>query len=423
MDLQDFYAYGNDGRVLESLVPLSYRSSDLRGYLRDIAYGVSCLLHSDWSIVTISQGEMGQIIASSFEQEAISQPVCEHQTLENAVRQTGRSLIIENIENNENGARSETQHCYPPEDYRCYIGVPLRTEQGEISGTICSFFREPRQFTEAEIHTVEVFAGQAAIAIDNYRLYQQQKRFNAQLSQEIENRAQELRMAQAKLVEQERLAAIGELAAMIVHEVRNPLTTIVMGLKHAASRLSGSASSERLQLSLSEADRLQQLLNEILLYAKPQVLQLSRINIGEFLSGLLKQVLEMPEASERQIELINRMPGIEILGDRDKLKQVFINLFRNAYEAIAPGEVVRCEISRWTGSEAVNIRVHNYGTPIPEAILPKLTQPFCSTKPNGTGLGLAIVKRIVTDHGGELRIQSSTAMGTTVEVQFPIAKL
>ncbi|HIK41990.1 GAF domain-containing sensor histidine kinase [Thermoleptolyngbya sp. M55_K2018_002] len=423
MDLQDFYAYRNDGRVLESLVSLSYRSGDLRGYLHDVAHGVSCLLHSDWSIVTISQGEMGHVIANSFEQTAIGQPVCEHQTLENQIRQTGRSLIIENVEQIENGATAGMLHCCPPEDYRCYIGVPLRTAQGEISGTICSFFREPRQFTEAEIHTVEVFAEQAAIAIDNYRLYQQQKRFNAQLAQEIEDRAQELRMAQARLVEQERLAAIGELAAMIVHEVRNPLTTIVMGLKHAASRLSETASYERLQLSLSEADRLQKLLNEILLYAKPQVLQLSRINIGEFLNGVLKQVLEMPEASERHLDLINTVPSLEILGDRDKLKQVFINLFRNAYEAIAPGERVRCEISRWADSEAVNIRVHNYGTPIPEAILPKLTQPFCSTKPNGTGLGLAIVKRIVSDHGGELRIQSVAATGTTVDVQLPIAKL
>lgn len=90
--------------------------------------------------------------------------------------------------------------------------------------------------------------------------------------------------------------------------------------------------------------------------------------------------------------------------------------------AIAPGERVRCEISRWADSEAVNIQVQNYGTPIPEAILPKLTQPFCSTKPNGTGLGLAIVKRIVSDHGGELRIQSVAATGTTVDVQLPIAK-
>jgi signal transduction histidine kinase len=116
------------------------------------------------------------------------------------------------------------------------------------------------------------------------------------------------------------------------------------------------------------------------------------------------------------------VPSIEVWGDQDKLRQVFINLFRNACEAIAPGERVRCEVSRWADSETVNIRVHNYGTPIPEAILPKLTQPFCSTKPNGTGLGLAIVKRIVTDHGGELRIQSVATMGTTVDVQLPIAK-
>ncbi|GAB4471682.1 MAG: hypothetical protein OHK0037_31130 [Elainellaceae cyanobacterium] len=427
MDLQDFHIHGNDGRLLESLGFLSYCSGDLRRYLHDIACGVSCLLHSDWSIVTISQGETGQVVASSFEQEDVGeqfgeqfgQQLCEHQTLEKEIRQTGRSLIIENVEER---AKRGTQQCYPPDDYCCYIGVPLRTEQGEISGTICSFFREPRQFTETEIHAVELFAEQAAIAIDNYRLYQQQKRFNVQLEREIQDRAQELRMAQAKLVEQERLAAIGELAAMIVHEVRNPLTTIVMGLKHAASRLSESTSYERLQLSLSEADRLQRLLNEILLYAKPQVFQLSRINISEFLNRLLAQVHEMPEASGRHIELINTAAGAEILGDADKLKQVFINLFRNAYEAIAPGEMVRCEVSHRADSENVNIRVHNYGTPIPEAILPKLTQPFCSTKPNGTGLGLAIVKRIVNEHGGALLIQSSSITGTTVDVQLPVAR-
>lgn len=423
MDLQDFHIYGNDDRLLESLGSLSYHSGDLRRYLHDIACGVSCLLHSDWSIVTISQGEMGQVVASSFEQEEVGaqfdQQLCEHQTLENEIRQTGRSLIIEKLE--ESASRG-VKRCYPPDDYCCYIGVPLRTAQGEISGTICSFFRESRQFTETEIHTVELFAEQAAIAIDNYRLYQQQKRFNVQLEREIQHRAQELRLAQAKLVEQERLAAIGELAAMIVHEVRNPLTTIVMGLKHAASRLSESASCERLQLSLSEADRLQRLLNEILLYAKPQVFQLSRINISEFLNCLLAQVHEMPEATGRQIELVNTAPDTEILGDVDKVKQVFINLFRNAYEAIAAGEMVRCEVSRRADSEDVQIRVHNYGTPIPEAILPKLTQPFCSTKPNGTGLGLAIVKRIVSEHGGELLIRSSAIAGTTVDVQLPIAK-
>ncbi|GAB4152043.1 MAG: hypothetical protein Fur0046_31540 [Cyanobacteria bacterium J069] len=432
MELHNFDSCAEDHQVLEFLASLSYRASDLRQYLHEIARGVSCLLRSDWSIVTIFQGEIGQVIASSFEQanfshqsgnqlsnqfsNQLSDSLAEHQMLENEIRQTGRSLIVED-------RGRETQPCEPPEDYRCYVGVPLRTDQGEISGTICSFFRQPRQFAETEIRTVELFAERAAIAIDNYRLYQQQKRFNALLEQEIENRAQELRTAQAKLVEQERLAAIGELAAMIVHEVRNPLTTIVMGLRHAANQLSATSSHERLMLSLSEADRLQQLLNEILLYAKPQVLQVSRINIGEFLQTLLRQTREMPEATDRLVELINLAPELEIVGDVDKLKQVFINLLRNAYEAIAPGERVRCEIGRCPNLAQVQIRVHNYGIPIPEKILPKLTQPFCSTKSTGTGLGLAIVKRIVTDHGGELLIQSDSIAGTTVDIRLPVASL
>jgi signal transduction histidine kinase len=413
MDLPNFHLYERDQRVLEFLAALSYRSDDLGRYLHDIACGVSHLLQSDWSIVTICQGETGQIVANSLGLEEGNQGFSVHGTFVSEISQTGRSLIIEDI-------RQRNSPYKPPEGYLGYLGVPLRTAQGAVSGTICSFFHQPRQFTEAEIRTVELFAERAATAIDNYRLYKQQQKFNELLEQEVATRTEELRIAQAKLVERERLAAIGEFAAMIVHEVRNPLTTIMMGLNYAKKQLSASC-QERLFLSLSEADRLQHLLNEILLYAKPQVLQLARINVGEFLQELLAQLVDMPEAKERHIQLTNMAPEIEILGDVDKLKQVFINLFRNACEAISPGEWVQCEIATNSDSEQVSIHIQNGGDPIPPDVLPKLTQPFYSTKPCGTGLGLAIVKRIIMAHGGELLIRSAPIVGTTISIQLPIS--
>lgn len=112
----------------------------------------------------------------------------------------------------------------------------------------------------------ELFAERAATAIDNYHLYQQQCQFNQILEAEVENRTAQLRAAQAKLVEQERLAAIGEFAAIIVHEIRNPLTTMIMGLKYAKKTLVTEAAQERLSLALSEASRLEKLLSQILLY-------------------------------------------------------------------------------------------------------------------------------------------------------------
>jgi len=163
---------------------------------------------------------------------------------------------------------------------------------------------------------------------------------------------------------------------------------------------------------------LQRLLSEILLYAKPQMLQLCELDINEFISELLISIREMPEAVERQIEFIPISSTVKILADKDKLKQVFINIVRNACEAISAGDMVKCLVETDDKNKVI-INVHNSGEPISKEVLSKLTQPFFSTKSEGTGLGLAITKRIVNSHGGELTIQSELGCGTTVTVQLP----
>jgi signal transduction histidine kinase len=250
-------------------------------------------------------------------------------------------------------------------------------------------------------------------------LYQQQIRFNERLFQEAAACSIDLKLSQEKMLERERLAAIGEFTAMIVHEVRNPLTTIEMGLKHAQKVLCSDADQQRLALALSESHRLNHLLSQILCYAKPQVLQRSRLNINTFLNELTTQIQYLPETVDRQINFDRGLPEFDVMADADKLRQVFLNLFRNACEAIAPHETVRCCMDADLNSDRICISIHNGGTPIPPEILPQLTSPFCSTKSSGTGLGLAIAKRIITAHGGELAIVSSNS-GTTVSIYLPI---
>ncbi len=167
----------------------------------------------------------------------------------------------------------------------------MQTIQGQVFGTVCSFHRQAREFTKEEIQIVELFAERAATAIDHYHLYQQQCQFNHILEIEVEKRTAELRAAQAKLLEQERLAAIGEFAAMIVHEIRNPLTTMIMGLKYFQKNILTQAAQERLSLALSESSRLENLLREILLYAKPPLLQLCELDVNKFISDLLMPIL------------------------------------------------------------------------------------------------------------------------------------
>lgn len=398
-------------QVLEYLSSLSYRCGELKEYLSDIARGVSCLLGLDWTVVTLCQDGFEEVVASSMDMGEGKHIYSLHGKLTGTVIKMRRSLAVEDCE-------VSSEYGTPPEGYRSYLGVPLRTGQDEVIGTICSFNLTPRQFMPYEVNTVEIFAERAATALDNYHLYQRQRQFNEVLEREVATRTEELRTAQAKLVERERLAAIGEFTAMIMHEIRNPFTTMKMGL-HSFKRLAlDEAMQERLFLSLEEADRLERLLREILLYAKPQALTLEELEATTLVKEVLLSVHEMPEVQQRQVKWIPTPTAIKFLGDKDKLKQVLINLIRNAAEAIETGDITLSIHSESENREVI-ITVHNGGTPIPAEVLPKLTEPFYSTKSSGTGLGLAIVKRIVEAHEGRLVIQSSEADGTTVSLCLP----
>ncbi len=216
-----------------------------------------------------------------------------------------------------------------------------------------------------------------------------------------------------------RLAEIGELATMIVHEVRNPLTTVLMGL-NAFKRMDLTERFQmRLSLALEEAERLQRLLNEILLYAKQQKLDLSELDVNQLITDSMDSILAIPSVAERELEVETFTTPVIVSGDRDKLRQVFINLLSNACEASPPGGTIHWQVHPDQVGTVV-ISVHNGGEPIPKDVIPKLTQPFYTTKSSGNGLGLAITNRIVEAHQGTLVIESSAEAGTTVTVSLPM---
>ncbi|MBD0335401.1 MAG: PAS domain S-box protein [Cyanobacteria bacterium Co-bin13] len=215
-----------------------------------------------------------------------------------------------------------------------------------------------------------------------------------------------------------RLAEIGELAAMTVHEVRNPLTTVLLGLKSFQSLDLSERSQQRLSLALEEAERLQRLLSEILLYARPPTLELTELELNHWVSDLAPVIQALPVAEGRTLEIVPAAEPIYVQADSNKLKQVLINLLTNAYEAVAAGDTIICQVEKTPQHQAL-IQVKNGGRPIPEAVLPKLGQPFFTTKPSGNGLGLAVTRRIVDAHQGGLTIESSLELGTVVTVSLP----
>jgi signal transduction histidine kinase len=403
-------SWPNAQRLLEILHALSYRTTDLRNYLKTIADGVSELLQIDWSIVTLCDANTEKILASSIDLQGRLEGSI-HGSVTSYVVSSGQILAIEDIQTQPEFGRSSA-------GYRAYLGVPMRTSQGEVIGTICSLHRQPRKFQASELKIVEMFAERAAIALDNYALYERERHFHQTLEVEIDLRTQQLRDAQAQLIQKERLAAIGQLSASIVHEIRSPLTTISGVLRHLQKIALPELSKERLGLALEETDRLERLMSEILLFARPDNLQLRLVD----LESLVAQTVEEFQSSGQHISYLSIGSARQVQADPDKLKQVFINIGRNAYEAVHQSDLITWTID-WSSEMCVEITVNNGGEPIDAEALMHLTEPFFSTKPTGTGLGLAIVKNIVEAHQGKLTIASTPDSGTTVTIHLSTGQM
>ncbi len=400
-------------RTLKLLATLSYRHGSFDRYLDDIARAVSDLLGVDWAVVTLKlEQDQERVLASTldcFDQDAI---YSYHGSVSRTVVQSGEPLVVEDT-------YATPQFGQAPAGYRAYLGVPLKNANNEIIGTICTFHHSVRRFTESDTRVASLFAERAAIAIDNYQLYQRQLKFSEHLEEEVEKRTTALKSAQAKLLQQERLAAIGEFASGIVHEIRSPLSTLSMVLDYLQTRQLESGAIKRLTLAQQERARLERLLNDILTYAKPMVLSRQPLDIGK----LLMEVVEpLQEADSCKIEIIDKTSMSAINADADRMKQMLYNLLKNACEATpTQAAPVRVSLREDEPSDSLEMAIRNEGDPIAEKTISRIMEPFFSTKPNGTGLGLAIVNRIVDAHNGHLKIESSQEAGTRILVSLPIS--
>ena len=234
--------------------------------------------------------------------------------------------------------------------------------------------------------------------------------------------------SQAILEKQEKLATLGTLAAGIAHEIRNPLTSIKARLytldKHLDSPLLARKDAEVIS---GEITRLERIVQEVLSFARPSEPELKTVRA----STLLHEVHSLMASSlENQRVQVTLEPGPDLCvsADAAHLKQVLINLVRNAAEAI-DGEgaiTLRARASRATlhggDTETVILEVSDTGRGIPPEVEKRLFDPFFSTKETGTGLGLSIAARIVEKHGGLLHYQTCVGQGTTFGIVLPAAK-
>ncbi len=219
------------------------------------------------------------------------------------------------------------------------------------------------------------------------------------------------------LVEGSRLASIGQFASGIVHEIRTPLATIGMALEHFVGLEDlPEGSRRRADLAHAESQRLSRLLEDILLYAKPLQIQPAPTRLDALVTELEGHAGIAHPRLRIAHETLRDLPEISL--DRDRIKQVLLNLLRNAIEA--NGEDPRgIRLSAGLHGGCVEIVVENGGEPIPQDQLQRLFEPFYTSKASGTGLGLPIVRRIVEAHGGSVVVESEAGTGTRVRVTLP----
>jgi signal transduction histidine kinase len=237
---------------------------------------------------------------------------------------------------------------------------------------------------------------------------------------ELRRSYEDLRAAQEELVKKEQLAVVGELAAVIAHEVRNPLAIIanaVAGLRKQA--ISREDHETLLGILEEETSRLNRLVTDLLRYARPVNVQRSHIALAD----LLERALGFAKQKKKTIKIELKRESAEagLWGDANLLRQVFDNLIDNAVQAMGPGGTLTVHLRPHAqeGIEGVAVDIIDTGEGMDTQVRSRARDPFFTTRPSGTGLGLAIVDRIVDAHGGQFAIESRAGEGTTVTVFLP----
>lgn len=242
------------------------------------------------------------------------------------------------------------------------------------------------------------------------------------MARSIAERDQALREQHAKLLKSERLATVGRMTSLITHELRNPLSSINLNVEMLHDALSTGARGEedaelleQLDTIISEVDRLRDITEQYLVYARLPAPRKEHINVSDLLHSLVDfHVWEWSDAGVT-VEL-DADDDVHASIDGGQLRQACLNLVKNAVEASAPPATVRVRLHG--ESDALVIEVEDEAGGIPEDVAAHIFEPFYTTKRTGTGLGLAMTQQIMEEHGGELSLEA-TAHGTVFRLRLP----
>ncbi|MBI5927949.1 MAG: GAF domain-containing sensor histidine kinase [Chloroflexi bacterium] len=316
--------------------------------------------------------------------------------------------------------------------------VPLRS-RGKLLGVLYLENRDiPNAFTRQDIPPLNIFAGQAAIAIENAQLNEQRERFAAELEERVRERTVELEEARwhatanwEAAMQENRLRTA--LLSNIAHDLRSPLNTVVGALDMMKEGVFGDVTEDQvlwIDRSLTATRQILRLVSDIFDLSKLEQGGLELYPETLEIGGILEQTLAIAEGLRQndQVELaIEMAPNLPpVWGDFDRIQQILVNLVSNALKFTTSGTIlVRADLA---DEETLLFRVADSGEGIPAENLPTIFDRFSMVDLNlnrrrkGTGLGLAICKELVEQHGGQIWVESQVGVGTTFSFTLPVSK-
>ena len=249
-------------------------------------------------------------------------------------------------------------------------------------------------------------------------------RYVENLKSDVVEARSNLAQSHTRLLDAEKLATVGKLAAGVAHEIRSPLTSLKLRLFSMRKNLGAYSGYEAdLQVMSEEINRLDNIIRNFLEFSRAPEIKVGPCDVSLLLDKTVEVLRYKLDAAAVRVDRDEPLELPPVLADAQQLKQVFINLLNNAVEAMPKGGHIHLTLrpgTRADGRRMIVVRVRDEGPGIPDAVLNRVFVPFFTTKHQGAGLGLWISQRIMTEHGGSLEIEESTKRGTAFAAWIPV---
>ncbi len=344
---------------------------------------------------------------------AVSIPLHEHTALTDTLRKK------EHFWFKKEQARNEGYANYPqslaPLHLEEFIAVPVVANDKLLGAIIADNKFSNQPIEDDRVHLLSLIASQAAHGIEKAHSYEQLREEKLKLEKALA----ELKRTQVRLIHTEKLAAIGEMAAHVAHEIRNPLVTIGGFARQLQKKNpDGQDANNPAKIIADEVLRLEKILENVLNFTKLPDPEPRNDNINQLIHHIVEQL--QPEFENRNItvhlKLQENCPDQHF--DQGQIKQVLLNLLKNSQQSFTQQGSIW--ISTQVENEIMRIRVEDNGPGIAHDMLTDIFNPFYTTKKHGTGLGLAISQRIIHGHGGEIRVNTKIGSGTRFDILLPL---